>query len=106
MSNVAQTLAETVRSRGVELAYGEPFEAGDATMVPIALVTYGFGGGSDVNNNGGGGGGGLAIPLGVYVTRGASTRFHPNPVALIGVMTPVLWALGRSIALIVKAARR
>lgn len=106
MTNVAETLAETVRSRGVQLAYGEPVQAGEATILPIALVTYGFGGGSDTEHGGGGGGGGLAIPLGVYVTRGESTRFHPNPIALIGVMTPVLWALGRAVARVMKATRR
>ena len=45
------------------------------------------------------------IPLGVYVTRGGSTRFHPNPIALIGVMTPVLWSLGLAVARVVKATR-
>jgi hypothetical protein len=105
MTNVAETLAESVRSRGVQLAYGEPIEAGGTTILPVALVTYGFGGGSDVEHGGGGGGGGLAVPLGVYVTRGESTRFHPNPIALIGVMTPVVWALGRAVARVVKATR-
>jgi uncharacterized spore protein YtfJ len=104
MTNVAEKLADTVRSRGVELAYGQPFQAGDATMLPIALVSYGFGGGG-VADEGGGGGGGLAIPLGVYVTRETITRFHPNPIALIGVMTPVLWMAGHAIARIVRAAR-
>ena len=104
MTNLAETLAETVRSRGAQLAYGEPVEAGETTMLPVALVTYGFGGGSDVEH-GGGGGGGVAIPLGVYVTRGGSTRFRPSPIALIGVMTPVLWSLGLAVARVVKAAR-
>ena len=48
----------------------------------------------------------MSVPLGVYVTRESSIRFHPNPVALIGVMTPVVWALGHALARIVKAARR
>ena len=105
MTNVAETLAESVRTRGVQLAYGEPFDARDATILPIALVTYGFGGGGDVDG-GGGGGGGVAVPLGVYVTRDGSTRFHPNPIALIGVMTPVLVALGTAVARVVKVTRR
>jgi uncharacterized spore protein YtfJ len=105
MNNVAEKLADTVRSRGVELAYGAPVEAGGATILPIALVTYGFGGGG-TGEDGGGGGGGIAIPLGVYVTRAGSIRFHPNPVAIIGVMTPVLLALGHALAHVVKAARR
>ncbi|MEO7373287.1 MAG: hypothetical protein ABIW36_05155 [Terrimesophilobacter sp.] len=106
MTNVAETLAETVRSRGVQLAYGDPFDAGDSTILPVALVTYGFGGGGIAAEGGGGGGGGVALPLGVYVMRGGSTRFHPNPIALIGVMTPVLWALGRAVSRVVKASRR
>ena len=57
MNNVAENLAETVKSRGVELAFGQPFESGGATMLPIALVTYGFGGGSSGEDGGGGGGG-------------------------------------------------
>jgi uncharacterized spore protein YtfJ len=105
MTNVAEALGEMVRSRGAQLAYGEPVQAGEATMLPVALVSYGFGGGSDVEHGGGGGGGGVAIPLGVYVTRGASTRFYPNPIALIGVLSPVLVALGLAVARVVKAAR-
>ncbi|MEO7007001.1 MAG: hypothetical protein ABI275_08020 [Terrimesophilobacter sp.] len=105
MTNVAETLAESVRSRGVQLAYGDPFDAGGSTILPVALVTYGFGGGG-IAAEGGGGGGGVALPLGVYVMRGGSTRFHPNPIALIGVMSPVLWALGRAVSHVVKAARR
>ncbi|HUG49584.1 MAG TPA: spore germination protein GerW family protein [Terrimesophilobacter sp.] len=105
MTNLAETLGETVRSRGAQLAYGEPVEADGATMLPVALVSYGFGGGSDAEHGAGGGGGGVAIPLGVYVTRDGSTRFRPNPIALIGVMTPVLWSLGLAVARVVKAAR-
>ena len=104
MPTVAEELAESVPSRGVKIAYGEAVVMGDTTIVPIALVTYGFGGGGEGQLSGGGGGG-ATMPLGVYVTRGATTSFRPNPIALLGVSIPLVCAAGWAIARIVKAMR-
>ncbi|WP_168626781.1 hypothetical protein [Cryobacterium sp. BB307] len=104
MPTVAEELAESVPKRGVKLAYGEAVVMGDTTLVPIAMVTYGFGGGGE-SGQGGGGGGGATMPLGVYVTRGATTSFRPNPVALLAVSIPLVCAVGWAISRIVKAMR-
>ncbi|WP_193509828.1 hypothetical protein [Cryobacterium sp. BB736] len=104
MPTVAEELAESVPKRGVKLAYGEAVVMGDTTLVPIAMVTYGFGGGGE-SGKGGGGGGGATMPLGVYVTRGATTSFRPNPVALLAVSIPLVCAVGWAISRIVKAMR-
>ena len=48
-------------SANVRSVFGEPVERGDRTVVPVARVSYGFGGGfgqSDGGNNGGDGDGG------------------------------------------------
>lgn len=103
--NIAEKLAETVKSRGVQLAYGEPIEADDATLIPIAVVGYGFGGGADAEDNGGGGGGGMSIPLGIYAARGGTTRFHPNPLAVMMVSIPLVLAVGCALGRILKVLR-
>lgn len=82
----------------VKNVFGEPVQAGDTTIIPVAQIAYGFGGGSgqgpkkgmpilqgaegtEQNNNkgeGAGGGGGLvARPKGVYEVTAAGTRFIP-----------------------------
>lgn len=69
-------------SASVQAVYGEPIEAYDRTIVPVARVGYGFGGGFGVSNEeqeggeGGGGGGGVsATPLGVVEVTEEATRF-------------------------------
>jgi uncharacterized spore protein YtfJ len=47
--------------------YGEPVEAGGATVIPAAAVRGGGGGGGDNESNGGGGFGLTARPVGAYV---------------------------------------
>ena len=103
--NIAEKLADTVKVRGAQLAYGEPIEADGATLVPIALVGYGFGGGGDDADNGGGGGGGMSVPLGVYVTRDGATRFHPNPIPMMIASVPLIAAAGFALARILRALR-
>jgi hypothetical protein len=70
MTSLAVQLAETVRSFGVASVYGDPVELDGVTIIPVALVKYGFVGGEDGktdNTAGGGGGGGLTIPIGAYL---------------------------------------
>lgn len=64
------------------MVYGEPVSVGGKTILPVASIRYGFGGGSGARENsgqhGGGGGGGLvAIPIGVVEITEAETRFLP-----------------------------
>src|SRR5947209_7407343 len=82
----------------VKNVFGEPVQAGDKTIIPVAQIAYGFGGGSgqgakkgkpvlqgtesaEQNTNkgegAGGGGGMVARPKGVYEITPAGTRFIP-----------------------------
>lgn len=69
-------------SASVRNVYGDPIRAGDKTIIPVANVAYGFGGGESKEDEGGfGGGGGMrARPIGVVEVTGAETRWVPlNP---------------------------
>ena len=62
--------------------YADPVTAHGKTIIPVAKIRYGFGGGSGrrpgTEKHGGGGGGGLfAKPLGVIEVTEAETRFVP-----------------------------
>ena len=105
-TSIADRLAGSVSARGASLAFGDPIERDEVTILPVAMVTYGFGGGGLDDEKGGGGGGGAAMPLGIYVSDRDGTRFRPNLIPLLGVLVPVLWAGGNAIARIVKASRR
>ena len=81
----AEELLQNVRSlierMGVKAIYGEPVTVGDRTIIPVARVRYGFGGGfgkgrKDEPGEGGGGGGGFfGAPAGyIEITQGG-TRF-------------------------------
>ncbi len=76
-------------SAHVKTVYGEPIVSGGRTVVPVAKVAYGFGGGLGTrtkdqiegqegrgsDEGGGGGGGAAAIPLGVVEITQDNTRF-------------------------------
>ena len=74
-------------SASVKSVFGEPIEAGGKTIVPVAHVAYGFGGGfgtgkqpngADRQGEGGGGGGRVhAHPAGVLEITEANTRYIP-----------------------------
>jgi uncharacterized spore protein YtfJ len=127
---LAVQLADQFRTFGVARAYGEPVRLGDETVVPVALVQYGFGGGGGQGyrhgggqaadedapdaggsgrqggEGGGGGGGGIVLPVGV-LARGRNGRavFRPNPLAALLCLVPVLWAGGHAVARVAKALR-
>ncbi len=85
------------QNASVRNVFGEPIKAGDKTIIPVAQVAYGFGGGfghgkvknlpgtknegnNPANNlaeGGGGGGGMMAKPKGVYEITPQGTRFIP-----------------------------
>ena len=95
--NLLQTFKDSLLSNAtVKSVYGDPVTFGDRTIVPVARVAYGFGGGfgsrlkagqmsaelaGDVaprgpGEEGGGGGGGVAaMPLGVVEITPTRTRF-------------------------------
>lgn len=78
-----ESLAERVgASTGVKVVYGEPIEAAGKTIIPVAKVVGGFGGGGGDPSNGeganlGGGGGMKATPVGVVEITQQRTQFIP-----------------------------
>ncbi|MDQ1529903.1 MAG: hypothetical protein QOE37_8 [Microbacteriaceae bacterium] len=108
MTNIAVTLAETIKSFGVNAVYGQSQEIEGTTVVPVALVGYGFGGGQDAGEEGGsgGGGGGYTLPIGAYIGDSLGVRFQPNPVALLAVGIPFVWVSGKALALVIKALKK
>lgn len=84
-----ETLAERLQATGVRTIYGEPISAEGRTIIPVARVSYGFGGGDaqagipgTQSHNGkgegagaGGGGGVHAVPAGVVEITREQTRF-------------------------------
>jgi uncharacterized spore protein YtfJ len=87
-TDVLQRLGETLGSTAtVKSVFGEPIQANGKTVVPVAKVAYGFGGGfgagkhgkeANRQGEGGGGGGGVrAFPAGVLEITDSGTRFIP-----------------------------
>lgn len=75
-------------SASVSTVYGKPIHASGKTLIPVAKVAYGFGGGGETEKKGiigkrdidteEGGGGGIAVkPVGVLEVTGKRTRFVP-----------------------------
>mgnify|MGYP003372851814 CR=1 FL=1 len=99
-----QDLADKIQSgASVKQVYGEPIEAGGRTLIPVARVTFGFGGGlgssreaqkgitaSGEDKGAGAGGGGMATPVGVIEVTAEQTRFIPA--------NPLRWILGGAAA--------
>lgn len=88
---VAKSYFESIRgplenTADVRKVFGEPIKLEDRTIIPVARVAYGFGGGfgsqqkphGEAADRGGGGGGGVrAMPAGVVEVSAAGTRFVP-----------------------------
>ena len=88
---ILQRIAETLGSTAtVKSVFGDPIRMENKTVVPVAKVSYGFGGGfgtgdsrkhvseGDRQGEGGGGGGGVnAVPAGVLEITATETRFVP-----------------------------
>jgi hypothetical protein len=103
MPSLTTTIADKVTSVGVRSAYGEPLDLDGVSVVPVALVQFGFGGGGDDDSpQSGGGGGGMSIPIGAYVRDRNGLRFEPNPIALLAVGIPFVWVAGRTLARILR----
>ncbi|MBZ4487267.1 hypothetical protein LAK86_07910 [Microbacterium sp. cx-55] len=99
-------MADGVNQRGISLAYGDKQTLNGIDFVPVAFVTYGFGGIQDSPQFGdGGGGGGVAIPLGAYIGGTDGIRFRANTVAVLAVSICAISTLGLAIKWVVKVAR-
>lgn len=81
-----EPIVERLRSTGAKTVFGEPIQAAGKTIVPVAVVAYGFGGGSHngrqndedcgkPSEGGGAGGGAKAMPAGVLEVTESCTRF-------------------------------
>ncbi len=104
--DLTDKLAAGVSERGITLAYGDKQTIDGVDIIPVAFVSYGFGGTQDSPKLGdGGGGGGVAIPLGAYVGGADGVRFRPNTIAVLALAIPVISTLGWAIAKVVKAAK-
>jgi uncharacterized spore protein YtfJ len=83
MSSHLQTILEPLsKSASVKSVYGDPITANGKTIIPVARIAYGFGGGSGKRPEGaqpqegeGGGGGVYAKPAGVVEVTDTQTRF-------------------------------
>jgi len=109
MTHLALQAAESLKSLGVHTAYGEPIELDGVTVIPVACVQFGFGGGSDGSGDeaaGGAGGGGYSMPLGAYVRDREGLRFQPNLIALLAVGIPFVWVAGKALSRIVRALKK
>jgi uncharacterized spore protein YtfJ len=109
MTNLAEKLSENARSIGVSSAYGDPVEVDGTTIIPVALVWYGFGAGegtSEDEGGSGGGGGGTSLPIGAYVKTGGTVRFDPNVISLLIVGIPFVWVTGKALSRIIRALKR
>lgn len=88
MKEFFESLKEGLQSSAdVKAVYGEPLETQGKTVIPVAKVAYGFGGGygeakgeskDKKEGEGGGVGGGVAVkPLGVIEVTKEDTRYIP-----------------------------
>jgi uncharacterized spore protein YtfJ len=110
MTSLPERLADISRSAGVRSAYGDPVQVDGVTLIPVALVYYGFGGGEGdsaaTGSGSGGGGGGASLPIGAYVKSGTTARFEPNVISLLAVGIPFVWVAGKTVARIIRALKR
>jgi len=97
-------------SAHVKTVFGDPISAEGKTIIPVARIRYGFGGGMGagptrsgdeqrLGQGGGGGGGVMAVPVGVVEVSANGTRFIPihsrkrmGALVLLGFMAGYLWS--------------
>jgi len=107
MADTLASLADSFKNMGVTRAYGTPVNLGGEEIVPVALVSFGFGGGTESEEGAsGGGGGGFVVPLGVYRTVNGKPAFRPNTIAALVCLVPLVSAAGAAVRRAVRAARK
>lgn len=107
MADAFPTLIEAFKNVGVSRAYGSPVQLGGEEIIPVALVSFGFGGGGEAGPDGasGGGGGGMVLPLGVYRNVGGQVSFRPNTVVALVCLVPVISAVGAAVRKTIRASK-
>jgi hypothetical protein len=108
MAYTFSSLIEAFKNVGVSRAYGSPVQLGGEEVIPVALVSFGFGGGGEAGQEGasGGGGGGMVLPLGVYRNVGGQVAFRPNTVVALMCLIPVISAAGAAVRRAIRAAKK
>ena len=112
MAEEFASLVEAFKNVGVSRAYGAAVQIGGDEIIPVALVTFGFGGGSSPEDGSGaeaaagGGGGGCVLPLGVYAPgKGGHAVFRPNAIALLAGLVPLVCAVGFAVRGIIRTVK-
>lgn len=81
MSDFVRRLGESIQVHAnAKQVYGEPVERDGTTIIPVARVQWGFGGGGIGHGpaeRGGGGGGAQAIPTGFIELKDGVAEFRP-----------------------------
>jgi uncharacterized spore protein YtfJ len=118
MDTILDRLGERIGAQAsVKAVFGEPIERGDVTVIPVARVRWGLGGGSGTgpvsrattNGEGSGsgsgaGGGMMAAPMGYLEVRPTGAIYvplasaYPNPALVL--------AMGISLGVIIRALAR
>lgn len=107
MPDFLKTVIEPLStSAAVKSVFGDPIQAHGRTIIPVARIAYGFGGGTGKgfrlgkpSEGEGGGGGVVAAPAGVFEISDGGLRFVPlnekrklAAVGLAGLCLGWLWA--------------
>jgi uncharacterized spore protein YtfJ len=118
MDKILDRLGERIGAQAsVKAVFGEPVEKGDVTVIPVARVRWGLGGGTgtgpvrtmatngDATGSGSGAGGGVMTdPMGYLEVRPTGATFvplasaYPNPALVL--------AVGLSLGIILRALTR
>lgn len=107
MADTLSSLADSFKNMGVARAYGSPVNVGGEDIVPVALVSFGFGGGTESDQGAsGGGGGGFVVPLGVYRTVNGRAVFRPNTIAMLVCLVPLVSVAGAAFGKAARSARK
>jgi uncharacterized spore protein YtfJ len=81
MSDLLERIAQQIHVHAsAKQVYGEPVERDGTTIIPVARVQWGFGGGvlgHGLGERGGGGGGARAHPTGFIELRDGKAEFRP-----------------------------
>ncbi len=118
MDKVLERLGERIGAQAnVKAVFGDPTERGDVTIVPVARVRWGYGGGSGtgpvragksddptVANGTGLGGGVMADPMGYLEVRPSGANYVPLAAPYLNPL--MVLASGLSIAFVIRALAR
>jgi uncharacterized spore protein YtfJ len=110
LTSSVERLAARIGARArAASVFGEPIERGSVTIVPVAKIRWGFGGGAGAEEpgklvGGGGGGGVRATPVGYIEIEGSETRYRAirDPSSYV----PLIIAGGVAGCLLLRGLRR